>query len=146
MDSGSYDDKDYFKWERQFLDSGLTCEEVKKDQPRILLHLDVWNLPEIIDIKPERGGAYIHASSEAFNEEGEEEEQVRGNWVDHFGFIYNQIHASGHAKGVEVGALVNKINAERTIPIHTEYPDYFSTWVPNDRLLLPIKNKINELR
>ena len=143
--SGSYDDKDYFKWERQFLDSGMTCEDVKKDQGGTFLHLDFWNLPEIIDIEPESGGAYIHASSEAFNEEGEEEEQVMGNWVDHFGFSYSQIHASGHAKGVEVGALVNNIDTERTIPIHTEYPDYFSTWVPSRKLLLPKKNAIIKL-
>ena len=56
----------------------------------------------MIDIKPQSGGAYIHSSSEAFNEEGEEEEEVIKNWIQHFEFSYNQIHASGHAKGEEV--------------------------------------------
>ncbi|MGI0080771.1 MAG: MBL fold metallo-hydrolase, partial [Nitrososphaerales archaeon] len=93
--SGQYDDKDYYKWERPFLDGGVTCEEVRKQQGELFLHLDVWNLPEMIDIKPDPGGIYIHSSSEAFNEEGEEEEEIIRNWVKHFGFGYNQIHASG---------------------------------------------------
>ena len=96
----------------------------------------------MIDIKPEAGGAYIHSSSEAFNEEGEEEEDVIKNWVEPFGFSYNQIHASGHAKGSEIVYLVNKIRAKKTIPIHTENPRRFKDFVPD--VLLPEKGKSME--
>ncbi|MDA4111219.1 MAG: hypothetical protein OK439_01670 [Thaumarchaeota archaeon] len=54
------------------MDHAHTCEEITKNQRSVFLHLDVWHLPEMIDIKPEAGGAYIHSSSGAFNEEGEE--------------------------------------------------------------------------
>lgn len=140
--TGTYDDKDYFVWERELMEHGYTCEEIAKDQKNIFLHLDVWHLPEMIDIKPEAGGAYIHSSSEAFNEEGEEEEDVIKNWVEHFGFSYNQIHASGHAKESEIVYLVNKIRAKKTIPIHTENPRKFKDFVPD--VLLPEKGKAME--
>ena len=42
---GTYDDKDYFPWERDFLDYGLTAEQVRKGQKDLLLHLDQWYLP-----------------------------------------------------------------------------------------------------
>lgn len=137
--TGTYDDKDYFIWERELMGHGYTSEDITKNQRNIFLHLDVWHLPEMIDIKPESGGAYIHSSSEAFNEEGEEEEEIIRNWVEHFGFSYNQIHASGHAKGSEIAYLVKKIAAKKTIPIHTENPQMFKDVVPG--VHLPQKGK-----
>ena len=132
---GTYDDKDYFPWERDFLDYGLTAEQVRKGQKDLLLHLDQWYLPELIDIKPAKGGSYIHASTEAYNEEGEEEEQVIKNWVDYFGFSYHQIHASGHAPMDKVGHLVGGVNAKTVIPVHTERPDLFSTFPKMSKVL-----------
>ena len=123
---GRYDDKDYYTWERKFLDVGITAAEISKRQRGYLLHLDQWSLPELIDIHPERGGAYIHAATEAFNEEGEQDEQVIRNWVDHYDFSYHQIHASGHAPMRKVQELVANIGAGRVIPIHTECPDLFA--------------------
>ena len=143
--SGNYDDKDYFTWERNFLGQGITCEDIKKNQSGVFLHLDMWNLPEMIDIKPERGGAYIHASSEAFNEEGESEEVTIKNWIEHFGFSYNQIHASGHAPGSAVATLVNKIGAKSTIPIHTEHPELFPSMLSAGSAIIPEKGKRMEL-
>ncbi|HXW36537.1 MAG TPA: MBL fold metallo-hydrolase [Nitrososphaerales archaeon] len=123
--SGKIDDKDYRRWERSFLGSGVTAQEVKKKQREVFLHLDVWNFPEIIDISPERGGMYIHSSSEAFNEEGEKEETVVRNWIEHLGFSYHQIHASGHAPMSEVKGLVEAIDAKVVVPVHTEHPELF---------------------
>jgi len=139
--SGTYDDKDYFIWEREFMNDGYTCEDIGKNQRNVFLHLDVWQLPEMIDIKPETGGAYIHSSSEAFNEEGEEEEEIIRNWVEHFGFSYNQIHASGHAPAPDVISMAKQIRAKTTIPIHTEHPDLFPSLLPSNRIGIPEKAK-----
>lgn len=126
--SGTGDDRDYYKWERPFLSSGITAKGIHERQGNIFLHLDIWNFPEIIDIRPERGGSYIHASSEAFNEEGEREEDVIRNWTDHLGFSYHQIHASGHAPMEGVGRLVKQIGAEGVVPVHTEHPAMFRSF------------------
>jgi len=137
---GSYDDSDYYKWERKYLDKGITAEQVRGRQRDLLLHLDQWYFPELIDIKPAKGGAYIHATTEAYNEEGEEEQQVVKNWVEYFGFSYHQIHASGHAPIDKVAYLVNTINAKNVIPIHTERPDLFASFWKG-KLSLPERGK-----
>src|SRR5208337_3282203 len=74
--SGKLDDKDYYTWERRFLSRGETAEQVRKRPDKVFLHMETWSLPEMIDIKPERGGVYVHSSTEAFNEEGEMEEET----------------------------------------------------------------------
>jgi ribonuclease J len=123
--TGKFDDSDYYAWERPFLAKGLTAEDVRKRQGEVFLHLEAWNFPELIDIKPDRGGTYIHAATEAFNEEGEKEETLIRNWVEHVGFRYTQLHASGHAPANEVGELVRGISARKVVPIHTEHPELF---------------------
>jgi ribonuclease J len=126
--SGKLDDADYYPWERSFLNDGFNAEMVRKRQGDVFLHLEAWNFPELIDIHPERGGTYIHAATEAFNEEGEREEEVIRNWIDHVGFRYAQLHASGHAPMDEVGGLVRTIAAKTVVPIHTENPEDFKAF------------------
>lgn len=137
--TGTYDDSDYYEWERPFLDGAVNRDDVRKRQGELFLHLDVWHFPELIDIKPDTGGVYIHASSEAFNEEGEQEEVAMKNWANHFGFSYHHIHASGHAPIDKVRYLVRRIKANRTIPIHTEHPRLFQAIT--HKLLIPEKGK-----
>ena len=79
-----------------------------------------------MDINPDRGGTYIHAATEAYNEEGEKEEAVIRNWIEHVGFRYAQLHASGHAPMAEVGELVRAISPAGVVPIHTEHPRLFA--------------------
>jgi ribonuclease J len=141
--TGKFDDSDYYAWERPFVAKGLTAEDIRKRQGEVFLHLEAWNFPELIDIKPDRGGTYIHAATEAFNEEGEKEETLIKNWVEHVGFRYAQLHASGHAPGSDVMELVRSISAKKVVPIHTEHPELFKqsgskgSWV----LELPAKAK-----
>ena len=137
--SGKIDDRDYYKWERPFLDHGMTATDVHDRQGEVFLHLDIWNFPEIIDIKPEKGGVYVHSSSEAFNEEGEREEGVIKNWVDHVGFSYHQIHASGHSPLEGVRRLVHSVGAEKVVPIHTEHPELFRSF--KGRCMIPKKGR-----
>lgn len=137
---GSYDDADYFKWEKPFLDEGISAADIKKDQKAYLLHLDEAQLPELVDIHPDPGGAYIHASTEAFNEEGERDEALVRNWVKHFGFTYHQIHASGHAPMDKVGDLIDGIGAGHVVPVHTERPDLFSS-IADTNVVLPRKGE-----
>ncbi len=137
--SGKIDDKDYYTWERRFLDHGVTARDVHNRQGETFLHLDVWNFPEIIDIKPEGGGVYIHSSSEAFNEEGEKEELVIKNWIAHIRFDYRQIHSSGHSPMAGVGRLIQAVEAKDVVPVHTEHPSLFRTF--KRRIVVPRKGK-----
>jgi ribonuclease J len=141
--TGKLDDSDYYPWERPFLDHGVSAAEVGRKQNEVLLHLEAWNFPELIDIKPEKGGTYIHAATEAFNEEGEREEEVIKNWIAHVGFRYAQLHASGHAPMKEVKELVVRIGAKKVVPVHTEHPGLFKGFAGRglSRLELPKKGE-----
>ncbi len=141
--SGNLDDSDYFPWERPFLSAGVSAADVRRKQGEIFLHLEARNFPELIDIKPEKGGTYVHAATEAFNEEGEREEQVIRNWIEYLGFRYAQLHASGHAPMLEVGVLVRRVEAKKVVPVHTEHPKLFRAFAKGARWTLepPRKGK-----
>ena len=124
--SGKLDDSDYYSWERPFLGRGVSAADIRRRQGEVFLHLESWNFPELIDIRPERGGTYIHAATEAFNEEGERDEEVIRNWIRHVGFRYAQLHASGHAPMEEVKGLVGEVAAKVVVPVHTEHPGRFA--------------------
>jgi ribonuclease J len=136
--TGRLDDKDYRVWERHLLSVGRTAEQIRGNQKSVFLHMETWNLPEMIDIKPERGGVYVHSSTEAFNEEGETEEETVKRWIDHFGLSYHQIHASGHAPLEGVRRLVSCVGAKTVVPIHTEHPELFRRF-GKGRVLVPTK-------
>ncbi|HEV2138287.1 MAG TPA: MBL fold metallo-hydrolase [Nitrososphaerales archaeon] len=141
--TGKLDDSDYYPWERPFLDQGVSATDIGRKQDEVLLHLEAWNFPELIDIKPERGGTYIHSATEAFNEEGEREEGVIKNWIAHVGFRYAQLHASGHAPMKQVRELVLGIGANKVVPVHTEHPGLFKKFGGRrrSRLELPESGK-----
>lgn len=124
--TGSLDDSDYYQWERPFLNHGVSAADVKRREKEVFLHLEAWDFPELIDIRPDGGGTYIHSATEAFNEEGEREETVIKNWVRHVGFRYAHLHASGHAPSREVFSLVDRVGAAKVVPIHTEHPEAFN--------------------
>jgi ribonuclease J len=140
--TGRFDDSDYYQWERPYLRYGMNANDVRGKQSETFLHLEALNFPELVDIRPERGGTYIHAATEAFNEEGEREETLIRNWIDHVGFSYSQIHASGHAPGSEVRFLVGSIAAMRVVPIHTEHPELFREFVKGSSApVVPVKGE-----
>jgi len=136
--TGRLDDKDYWVWERHLLNVGQTAEQIRKKQKSVFLHMETLSLPEMIDIKPERGGIYVHSSTEAFNEEGETEEETVKRWIEHFGLSYHQIHASGHAPLDGVKRLVSDVGAKTVVPVHTEHPELFRKFGAG-RVLVPAR-------
>jgi ribonuclease J len=122
--SGDFDDSDYYPWERQFMDKMVTYEPVHRNQSKLIMDLDFYQLAELIDIKPERGSHFIHSMSEPFSEE-DVEDKVLHNWLDHFGIHFHQLHASGHMNREQIGHLVTEIDAKKTFPVHTENAHLF---------------------
>jgi ribonuclease J len=138
--TGRLEDKDYRKWERPYLSQGLSADEVRRRQKGLFLHLEEWDFPELIDIRPDEGGTYIHAATEAFNEEGEREETVIRNWIRYLGLTYHQLHASGHAPMKEVARMVDEVGSKRVVPVHTEHPELFKGFMRDGQSLsLPKK-------
>ena len=117
--TGTYDDGDYYAWERPFMDRMATAEFVHTNQRRLIMDLDFYQFAELIDIQPERGSPFIHSMSEPFSEEDLEDE-VLHNWLDHFGLRFHQLHASGHLSREQIGGVVAEIAAKKVLPVHTE--------------------------
>ncbi len=125
--------KVYYKWERPFLDTAISAEDVRREGERYLLALDLLHFPELIDLRPPAGVPFVHSMSEPFTED-DVDDRVMHNWLDHFGLSFHQLHASGHASGPELYELLRKVRAESVFPIHTEHPEAFRTEVPGVRL------------
>jgi len=136
--SGTYDDADYFIWERQFMDNMATCEYVQKNQRKLVMDLDFYQFAELIDIRPSRGSHFIHSMSEPFSEE-DIQDTVLHNWLNHFGMQFHQLHASGHLNREQIGSLVTEIDAKKVFPVHTENQHLFKQITETVQMIQPEK-------
>jgi len=128
--SGTYSEKDYFPWERKFMDRMVDCKYVQKNQGKLIMDLDFFQFAELIDIKTEAGSEFIHSMSEPFSEE-DIEDQVMHNWLDHFKMNFHQVHASGHMSKEQLIEMVKEIQPKNAFPVHTENQQLFKTFCSN---------------
>ena len=124
--TGTYDDGDYYAWERPFMDKMARAEFVHTNQRGLIMDLDFYQFAELIDIRPERGSPFIHSMSEPFSEEDLEDE-VLHRWLDHFGLRFYQLHASGHLSRKQIGEVVAEVSAKKVFPVHTENARLFKS-------------------
>jgi ribonuclease J len=134
------------KWEELVVeekwgDAYVDPFEIRKNPDGYILCFSFYELKHLLDIKP-NGGAYIYSSSEAFSEEQEFDFLRLYNWLNEFGFrVYGfemvldegklkpqfirGYHASGHASKSDLRWMIEKIDPDVVIPVHTENPDWF---------------------
>jgi len=136
--SGEYREKDYYLWERRFLDRMVTVEDIRRRPAEFITDLDFNRFTELIDIRPEPGSHFIYSMSEPFTEE-DIEDRVMHNWLDHFGLRYHQLHASGHMSRKELTEAIKTINPRKAFPVHTENPQLFKRFF--DYAVPPEKGK-----
>jgi len=122
--TGKFVEKDYYTWERNFLDKMVTSKYVHQNQSKVVMNLGFYQLGELIDIKPSSGSHFIHSMSEPFSEEDIEDE-VMHNWLEHFEIRFHQLHASGHMNKQQLVELVDHVAPEICFPIHTESQEIF---------------------
>jgi len=132
------------KWEQvvimdNYSDLYTSPLEIRKNQENYILCFSFYDLPHLIDIMP-NGGTYIYSSSEAYGEEQEFSFLRLWNWLQYFGFevhgfridmngnlIFDGgLHASGHISRKELIEVIEKIDPDRIIPVHTENPMWFA--------------------
>jgi ribonuclease J len=118
------------KYEKEYLDMMPSCDHVvdsefvRDNQRGLIFHTDFMQLTELIDVKPEVRSLFIRSKSEPF-EEDDVQEEVLQNWVDWFGFDFQNAHASGHASMEEVFGVIRDVAPRKVIPLHTENPHLF---------------------
>jgi ribonuclease J len=141
--------KRYYQYEQEMFDEyqTLDAEDIKKNQSKYVLVLQFQDLRELVDIKPNAGSCYIYSSSEPFNEESEIEFDRFNNWLDHFALPMYHIHASGHIMPMDLRHMLEEINPNIIIPIHTEHANMFARWCSDiSQFIIPERSKPMELK
>jgi len=116
--------------------------EISKKIDNFLICFSLYDIKNLLDIKPQMG-TYIYSSSEAFGEETEFDFVRLYNWLKFFnleivGFevieekgrakprFVKGFHASGHASKADLTRVIDTIDPDRIIPVHTDNRDWFS--------------------
>jgi ribonuclease J len=142
--SGTFDEKDYYIYERKFMGKMVTYKDIRENQDDLVMHMSFNKLVELVYIRP-KNADYIYSSSEHFleGEENEDERTVLENWMRHFGVKFHKAHCSGHASKKDLEQVVKSINPKVLIPIHTQKAEDFRGMHVDVRL--PEKEKTLEL-
>ncbi|MGQ9781596.1 MAG: MBL fold metallo-hydrolase RNA specificity domain-containing protein [Nitrososphaeria archaeon] len=134
------------KWETGIVrarwgDRYIGSKQIGRDPSRYILCFSFFDLKHLLDIMPQKG-SYIYSSSEAFSEEQSFDFVRLGHWLDFFnlktfGFKIDRVkgnpyprftkgfHASGHASEEDIIKVIERIDPDKIIPIHTEKPEWF---------------------
>ena len=132
--SGQFDDRDYYVWEREFMDKMVNYQYVHDNQPQLVMDLNFYQFAELIDIKPDTKSQFIHSMSEPFSEEDVEDE-VMHYWLNHFNINFHQLHASGHMSKDQIINLINHLGSKKVFPIHTENQALFKKQCDNVQIV-----------
>ena len=136
----------WLSWERDLLaryrkhGKTVQSEDIRHDEGAYILCLSFWDVNELIDIRPSKGGIYLYSSSEAFSEEQRFDVKRLRQWIEHFRFVpigvpntetgrvaekEQGFHSSGHASASELLEIIKTIGAKLVIPVHTEHSELF---------------------
>jgi len=129
-------EQDYATWERAFIsrENAITCNELQKKTEHYVVSMSLWEINQLTDIQPE-AAIWIKSSCEPFSDEMILDEERKRNWLEHFGIKEYFAHASGHASGAEIKAIITEINPDRLYPVHTEHPELFKDFFKNVELV-----------
>jgi len=127
--------KRFDKWEKQLLERYdrqnkiLEASEISKQQCNVVLALSFYDFEELVQLQPKAGSCYVLSTSEPFNEEMEIDYERLVNWLSYYGLPQYHIHVSGHIMPLRLQKILERINAKRIFPIHTERAKLFSKFM-----------------
>ncbi|MDT8358213.1 MAG: MBL fold metallo-hydrolase, partial [Methanomicrobiaceae archaeon] len=124
--------------EAQAADRYVEHTEIHDDPGSYLLCFSYFDVKHLLDIKPE-GGTYLYSACEAFTEEMAIDFQRLATWLEFFGMASSGFtcdasglsfdpcfHASGHAPADDLAEVIDRIDPDVLIPVHTLDPGWFS--------------------
>ncbi|KXB07716.1 hypothetical protein AKJ51_00385 [candidate division MSBL1 archaeon SCGC-AAA382A20] len=106
--------------------SGADINPIQED---VVLVASYYDMNDLLDVEPRSGSIFILSQSEFHDESGEIQHEKLLNWCDHYGMPQYQAHASGHAMPHELKSVIREINPETVIPIHTERPSLYESYI-----------------
>lgn len=130
--------RSYPKVINEFLENKdvVTPQEVASSQNEYVVTCSFYELNLLHDLLPKEGSKFIWSRSDPFDEEGEIEYNRVQAWLDYFNLGEPlHMHCSGHLSGTEIASLIEKVNPEILVPIHTEHPEKFKEFHNDVRIL-----------
>jgi len=135
------------KWGAQY----ISPEAIRKNPDGVILCFSLFDLKHLLDIKTD-GGGYVYSSSEAYTEEQEIDflrlyEWLRFFNLEPYGFGLEKVddhihpvfekeyHASGHLSMGDLEGVIDEIDPDVLIPVHTERSDWFTQY---DSAVIPV--------
>lgn len=141
-------DKSRRKWEQEvvqplYSENYIRHESIRENPNNYILCFSFSDMKHLLDIKP-NGGTYIYSACEAFNEEMGVDFYRLWHWLKRFeintcGFSLEKqdggsyelcfdehYHASGHASGEDIIEVIDQIDPDCIVPIHTESRNWFA--------------------
>ena len=129
----------YLENETDIKDRYVDPLEIHKNPENYILAFSLHDMPNLLDIKPEQG-TYIYSSTEALSEEQSFDFITLGNWLSKFNFdtkgfyidengepqFMDGYHASGHAAPKDLMKIIDAIDPDLIIPVHTTNPHWFA--------------------
>jgi ribonuclease J len=129
----------------------VLAQDVSANQCDFVLSFSFWDLNELPSIRPRPGSLYVFSSSEPHHEEQQMDFWRLHNWLKHFqlrgfGLPVNRndkweipdkekgLHASGHACGPNLLQIVQAIQPETLIPVHSEMPEFYEDNLRGSRI------------
>jgi ribonuclease J len=156
--------KKRFRWEtevvmRKWSDRYVSHRQISSAPEEYILCFSFFDLKHLLDVK-RKGGVYVYSSSEAFSEEQALDFRRLNAWLDFYeltpyGFAMvgtdsalrprftKGYHASGHASRTEIERVIDEIDPDVIIPVHTEDPSWFEKAF--DKTMLLKEGKRQEL-
>jgi len=144
------------RWEnevvmRKWSDRYVSHRQISSAPEEYILCFSFFDLKHLLDVK-RKGGVYVYSSSEAFSEEQALDFRRLNAWLNFFeltpyGFAMvgtdsalrprftKGYHASGHASRTEIERVIDEIDPDVIIPVHTEDPSWFEKTFEKTMLL-----------
>ena len=133
--------KRYYQWEQELFENYSMIDSPDFDQTEYVFHCEFWNLTDLIDIQPQPNeSTYFYSHGDPFDEEGMIDYNRMMEWIHHFYLDLKQYHASGHAPRSDLKRIVDEIQPQLVIPIHTEHPEMYREIV-DVPILLPTRGR-----
>jgi ribonuclease J len=128
----------YYKDDKLLLPKMVNYRDIQAKPEKYVMHMSFNKLAELVHIKP-KNADFIYSSSEHFyeGEDNEQQRKVWESWMEHFGIAFHKAHCSGHASKEDIAKMIELIDPEILIPVHTNLPEEFKKLHGN--VMLPEK-------
>jgi len=126
----------------------ISHRELRMNPGEYIVCFSFFDIRHLLDIKPE-GGLYIYSSCEAFSEEMEIDFRRLWQWIRRFGleargFLLDangkpvfdpRYHASGHASAADLAWIIDEVDPDILVPVHTANHAWFRETFGSTRIM-----------